>query len=173
MHQAICNYIQVNSGSSVPILYKVEPFCKWNIFYQNTHKARPITELKTHWGRVMHICISKLTIIGSDIGLLLDQRQVIFWTNARILLIGPLGTNFNGILIKILTFSFKKMHLKVASAKWQPFCLCLNVLKCSLWVQSLILVHFPEFCHVMRYHIIIYHVIMRFHCIIFCITVTS
>ena len=25
-------------------------------------------------------------------------------------------------------FSFTKMHLKLSSAKWQPFCLCLNVL---------------------------------------------
>ena len=31
----------------------------------------------THWGRVTHICISKLTIIGSDNGLSPDQRQAI------------------------------------------------------------------------------------------------
>ena len=84
----------------------------------------------THWGRVMHICVSKLTIIGSDNGLLPDWRQAIIWTNAGILLIGPLGTNFSEILIEILTFSFKKMRLKVSSAKRQPFCLGLNVLKC-------------------------------------------
>ena len=47
---------------------------------------------------------------------------------AGILLIGPLGTNFSEILIEILTFSFKKMRLKVSSAKWRPFCLSLNVL---------------------------------------------
>ena len=29
--------------------------------------------------------------------------------------------------IEILRFSFKKMHLKVSSAKWRPFCLSLNV----------------------------------------------
>ena len=44
------------------------------------------------------------------------------------LLIGPLGTNFSEILVEILTFSFKKMSLKVSSAKWRPFCLGLNVL---------------------------------------------
>ena len=66
----------------------------------------------THWGRVMHICISKLTIIGSDNGLLPGQCRTIIWTNAGILLIWPLGTNFSEILIKILTFSFKKMHWK-------------------------------------------------------------
>ena len=31
-------------------------------------------------------------------------------------------------LIEILTFSFKKMCLKVSSIKWQPFRLSLNVL---------------------------------------------
>ena len=82
----------------------------------------------THWGRVTHICISKLTIIGSDNGLSPDRRQAIIWTNAGLLLIGPLGTIFSEILIKILTFSFKKMRLKVSSAKRRPFCLGLNVL---------------------------------------------
>ena len=41
----------------------------------------------THWGRVMHICIGKLTIIGSDNGLSPGRRQAIIWTNAGILLI--------------------------------------------------------------------------------------
>ena len=75
-----------------------------------------------------HICVSKLTIIGSDNGLSPDRRQAIIWTNAGLLLIGPLGTNFSEILIEILTFSFKKMRLKVSSAKRRPFCLRLNVL---------------------------------------------
>ena len=62
----------------------------------------------THWRRVTHICVSKLTIIGSDNGLSPDWRQAIIWTNAGILLIGPLGTNFGETLIEILTFSFKQ-----------------------------------------------------------------
>ena len=65
-----------------------------------------------HWDRVMHICVGKLTTIGSDNGLSPERRQAITWTNAGILLIGPLGTNFNWILIEILIFSFKKMHVK-------------------------------------------------------------
>ena len=76
-----------------------------------------------------HICVGKLTIIGSDNGLSPDWRQAIIWTNAGILLIKPLGTNFSEILIEILTFSFKKMRLKVSSAKRRPSCLGLNVLK--------------------------------------------
>ena len=82
----------------------------------------------THWGRVTHICISKLSIIGSDNGLSSDRRQTIIWTNAGILLTGTLGTNFNEILIEIHTFSFKNIHLKVSSGKWGPFCIGLNVL---------------------------------------------
>ena len=86
-----------------------------------------------HWGWVMHICISEPNIIGSDNGLSPGRRQAIIWTNAGILLIGPLGTNFSEILIKIITFSFKKMYLKMSSAKRQPFCLGLNVL--TWWNQ--------------------------------------
>ena len=83
----------------------------------------------THWGRVTYICVGKLTIIGSDNGLSPAQRRAIIWTNAGILLIGLLGTNCSEILIGIQTFSFAKMHLKMSSAKWRPFCLCLNVFK--------------------------------------------
>ena len=67
------------------------------------------TEILTHWGRVTRICVSKLTSIGSDNGLSPGRRQAIIWTNARILLIGPLGTNFNEILTEIHTFSLKKI----------------------------------------------------------------
>ena len=88
--------------------------------------------LLTHWGRVTHICVSDLTINGPDNGLSPGWRQANIWTNAGILLIGPLGTNFSEILIEILTSSFKKMRLKVSSAKRWPFCLSLNVLS-KLW----------------------------------------
>ena len=47
------------------------------------------------------MCFNKLTIIGSDNGMLSGRRQAIIWTNAGILLIGPLGTNFSEILIEI------------------------------------------------------------------------
>ena len=83
----------------------------------------------THWGWVTHICVSKLTIIGSDNGLAPGRCQTIIWTNDGILLIGTLGTNFSEILIKINTFSLKKMYLKMSSGKWRPFCLGLNVLR--------------------------------------------
>ena len=86
------------------------------------------TSYLTHWGRVTHICVSKQTIIGSDNGLSPGRRLAIIWTNAGILLIGPLGTKFNEMLIEIHTFSFKEMHLKMSSGKWRPFHLGRNVL---------------------------------------------
>ena len=59
------------------------------------------------------------------------RHQAIIWTSAGILLITPLGTKFSEILIKIHTFLFRKMHLKMLSGKWRPFCLRLNVLRPS------------------------------------------
>ena len=46
----------------------------------------------------MHICIDNLIIIGSANGLLPGRRQAIIWTNAWMLLMGPIGKslwNFN------------------------------------------------------------------------------
>ena len=77
-----------------------------------------------------HICVSKLTINGSDNGLSPGRRQVIIWTNAVILLVGPLGTNFSEILISL--YSFKKMHMKMSSGNWQPSCPSLNVLTITI-----------------------------------------
>ena len=104
--------------------------CADTLLLKRPSRAQYITPLRvlTHWGRVTHICVSKLTIIGSDNGLSPGRRQAIIWTNAGILLIRTLGTNFSEILSKIHAFSFKKMHLKMSSAKWRPFCLSLNVL---------------------------------------------
>ena len=88
----------------------------------------------THWGQVTHICIGNLTIIGSDNGLSPGWCQAVIWTNAAILLIGPLGTNFSEILIEINLFSFKKMYLNMSSGKWLPFCLSPNVL--TVWYKT-------------------------------------
>ena len=78
-----------------------------------------------------NICVSNQTIIGSDNGLSPGRRQAIIWSNSGILLIRTLGTKFSEILSKIQTFSFKKIHFKMSSAKWRPFCLGLNVLTTS------------------------------------------
>ena len=80
-----------------------------------------------HWGWVTHICVGKLIIIASDIGLLLWPRQAIIWTNVGILSIGPLGKNFSEILIRIQRFfiqenSFENAVWKMAAILSQPQC---------------------------------------------------
>ena len=96
------------------LLHKLKHFLKfiaenasvinWHVIctYENesyNYKSIILTvELLTHWGRVTHFCVGNLTIIGSDNGFPPGRRQAIIWTNARILLIGHLGTNF--ILIR-------------------------------------------------------------------------
>ena len=86
--------------------------------------------LLTHWGRRMHMCISKLTIIGSDNGLSPGRHQAIIWTNTGILLIGPLGTNFSEILGEIYIFLFRKIHLRFKCPQQiGSQCLSLNVLR--------------------------------------------
>ena len=69
-----------------------------------------VSESSQHWFR-------------SDKGLSPIRRRAIICTNVGFLSIRPLGTSFSEILIKIQTFSFTKMHLKILSAKRRPFCL--------------------------------------------------
>ena len=106
----------------------------------------------THWGRVTHICVDNLTIIGSDNGLSPGRLQAIIWSNAGILLIRTLGINFSEILSKIHTFSFKKIHFKMSSAKWRPFCLGLNVLRNILSAPTLAHLLIPETSPPMYYN---------------------
>ena len=80
----------------------------------------------------MHICISKTYHHLFRYWLVARRRQAIIWTNPGILLIRTLGTNFSEIIIKIHTFSFMKMRLKVPSAKWPQYCLGLNVLNINV-----------------------------------------
>ena len=78
----------------------------------------------THWCRVKHICVDKLTIIGSDNGLSPGWRQAIIWTNYGILLIALIGTICNEIPIKIHTFSsinpFENVVQKMAAILSRP-----------------------------------------------------
>ena len=97
-------------------------------------------------------------------GLSPDRHQIIIWTSAGLLLIGPLGRNLSEILIEILTFSFKKMHLRVSSAKRLPFCLGLHVLKQTdaifFHILSRLLIcwtrHFKEFIETIDWLLFIY-----------------
>ena len=122
----IWNVFDMCEANTFGIIYYIFMFLKYKSL-ANIWKKEAFFQILsicnlTHWGRVTHICVSKLTTIDSDNGLSPKRRQ------AGILLIGPLGTNFSEILIWIQTFSFKKMHLKMLSAKWHPSCHGLNVL---------------------------------------------
>ena len=63
--------------------------------YTEDSSCGKVQLMLTRWGKATHICVNKLTIIGSDDGLPPGRRQAIIWINAGLLLIGPLGTNFN------------------------------------------------------------------------------
>ena len=109
-----------SGGSFYDFESKCHNFYPWkSIWEYNLHTQGYAVRALTHWGRVTHICVGKLTIIGADNGLSPVRRQAIIWTNAGILLIRPSGTNFSEISIEIDVFSFKKMNLKMSSAKWR------------------------------------------------------
>ena len=77
----------VRSGSDIQLKLMVVLF---SIQLNSNKRCRE--HLSTHWGRVAHICVVNLTTIGSDNGLSPGRRQAIIWTNAGILLFGPLGS---------------------------------------------------------------------------------
>ena len=124
-----------NLGDLLRYANEAEGYVNWIMCIESDIAMRPL--YSTHWGRVTHICVNKLVIIGSDNDLSPGRHQAIIWTYAEILLIGPLRTNFNENLIKMHTFSFINIHLKILSGKWWPICLSLNVL-----IINLILCHF-------------------------------
>ena len=58
--------------------------------FRDVNKSNDVSggnESWTHWGRVTHISVGKLTIIGSDNGLSPRRHQAIIWNNAGTLLI--------------------------------------------------------------------------------------
>ena len=115
----------------------------------------------THWGRVTHICVGNLTIIGSENCLSTGRRQAITWTNVGILLLGPLGTNFSEMLIH----SRKSIVWKMAVILCRPQC----VKSLNSFVSTTLWIHFssvlPKFVYVTDkisrsiyyYHRLIYH----------------
>ena len=86
-------------------------FCVNFITYLSTN--RDAGSIKTYWGRLVHICVSDLTIIGSDNGLSPGRRHVINRTNTIILLIEPFGIHFSDI--KIYENAFENVICKMAS----------------------------------------------------------
>ena len=94
--------------------------------------------LITHWGRVTHICVGNPTIIGSDNGLSPGRRQAIIWTNAGILLFGPLGTNFSDFFCRnysifIKKNAFESVVCEMAAFLSRPQCDKQNSITNVLW----------------------------------------
>ena len=116
-----CLDFRIISSNHVVSIYQIR---QERICYKCNDILQPINSLRPS----DMICVNKTTRIGADNGLSPGRRQAIIWTNAGLMLDRPVGTKFSGILIEILTFSFKKMHSKMWSVKWRPFCVGLNVL---------------------------------------------
>ena len=79
-----------------------------------------------------HICISKVTVIGPDIGLSPERRQAILWTNAGILFIGTLGTKIQWNLkqnsyIFILENAFENVICEIAGILSRSQCVNLSI----------------------------------------------
>ena len=111
----------------------------------------------THWGQVMHICVSKLTIIASENGLLPGCHQAITWTNVGMFLM-PLShcykfclrTNMNWHSLCIAQhridsnyFVLVRCHFRICSQANT------NVLKCSkhsYWPCESTPIHIASHC---------------------------
>ena len=121
--------------NSYTFFNNVDYHAKKNVRYEMYGMQQPCLLFSlNHWGRVTHIWVNNLSIIGSDNGLLLGPYQALIQTNTGILLIEHLRTNFSEILIEIHTFSFKNKQFKMSSAKWRPFCLGLIALTLQVFV---------------------------------------
>ena len=71
----------IGSAFQCPMYYLIRLCCRGFII------SYKLSIIVTHWSWVTHICISTLTIIGSDNGLSPEWHQAIISTNTGILLI--------------------------------------------------------------------------------------
>ena len=80
----IIYYHHHRNNSDILLKYKVMGRTQVYIYDRNKSCNKTHKWPLTLWGRVMHICVSKLTIIGSENGLLTGCHQAIIWTNAGV-----------------------------------------------------------------------------------------
>ena len=76
----------------------------------------------THFPLVPHICVRELGQYWFRWWLVAYSASSHYWNQCWVIVNWTLSTNFNEIWIEIQHFSFMKMHLKISSAKWRPFC---------------------------------------------------
>ena len=90
----------------------------------------PRADKLIHWGRVTHICISRLAIIGSNNGLMPDRHQAIIWiylNQCWNVVNWTLGNEFEwnlnwNIYIFIQEHAFENVFWKMASILPLPQC---------------------------------------------------
>ena len=99
---------------------KILALLHWDFKHQFTHilsESMSTNKALTHLPQCRIYASVNQVSIGTDNGSSPFQCQAIIWTNAALLSNGLLEINFSEIWIEILLFSFKKMHLKMSSAK--------------------------------------------------------
>ena len=108
----------------ITLLYNVVKSIRWLTVCHGINSLRP---------RDLYIHVYQWTRTDSDHGLLPVWYQCITWTNEDLLSVWHSGKPSNQIWIEIWKSSFKKMLLKMWSAKWQPYCSGPKVLKCFVF----------------------------------------
>ena len=101
-----------------PDVMKLQRAIQKNGCPKKTNTAVIAIIILIHWGPVTHICVSKLTIIGSDIGLSPGRRQATIWTTAWMFIIVPNKVQWNLNQNSYIFFqenAFENVVLKMAS----------------------------------------------------------
>ena len=116
-------YLSEHRGVSNQLTCKIEWAIWWNLhhmlwqYLQRQLLVQHKAPLLTHWGRVMLLCVSKSTIIGSDNILSHARHQAIIWTNAVTLLIRGIQENaFENIVWKIAAFLCRPKYVYSSSS---------------------------------------------------------
>ena len=109
----------------------------------------------THWGRVMHICICKLTIIGSDNGLVTSHYLNQWWNIVNRTLGNKLQWNLNRNLYILIQGN----ALQNVVWKWRPFCLSFNELTwlpdCDMFIFMIVTLE-DKITHLLFFVIILF-----------------
>ena len=122
------------------------------VLYQTVYRASNVESVSrlwrypvlAHWGRVMHIYISKLTIIGLDNGLPPGRWEAIIWTNAGILLIGPWEQTWVKYWLILTYFHSWKCIWKCRLQKRESSCFSLQCLQNYIVTSA-----FADVCYLM------------------------
>ena len=113
-------------NDSLPIL----PLLHWSNLMIISVSAK---QSLTRWGRVTHICVSKLAIVVSNNDLSHSRHQAIVWTSAGIMWIVSFGTH-SEILIEIQIFLFKIWRCRLRySGHFVSASMCNEM----IWVDSM------------------------------------